>query len=92
MLVVSRTSVQELLSEKAPEKDQYVEVRDDHGQVLGLAYNVTGSIKSAVYISVGHKITLQTACNLFQSVTKYRNCEPIRQADLLSREMVANIS
>ena len=89
---VTRTSVQELLTEKAPEKDQYIEVADDHGRILGLAYNVTGSIKSAVYISVGHKITLSTACQIFKHVTNYRICEPIRQADLLSREIVASLT
>jgi deoxyinosine 3'endonuclease (endonuclease V) len=89
---ITRDRIEELLTEKAPKKDQYTEVIGDSGNVLGLAYNVTGFVKNAVYISVGHKITLPTACNIFKSVTKYRNCEPIRQADLLSREMVAKLS
>ncbi|UJR17673.1 hypothetical protein I4U23_004569 [Adineta vaga] len=89
---ITRPKIQELLTEKAPEKDQYIEVTDDSGYVLGLAYNVTGSIKHAIYISIGHKVTLATALNIFQSVTKYRICEPIRQADLLSRKMVTKIS
>ncbi|CAF3096037.1 unnamed protein product [Rotaria sp. Silwood2] len=89
---ITREKIKELLTEKAPEKDQYVEVISDSGDILGLAYNVTGSVNSAVYISVGHKITLATACNIFKSVTKYRICEPIRQADLLSREIVAKLS
>lgn len=89
---ITRTKIQELLTEKAPGKDQYIEVTDDNGNVLGLAYNVTGSVKNAVYISVGHKITLMTACDIFRSVSKYRICEPIRQADLLSREIVAKLS
>jgi len=89
---ITRESIQQLLTEKANEKDQFVEVKDNHGNTLGLAYNVTGSVKSAVYISVGHKITLATACQIFQSVTKYRICEPIRQADLLSRQIVDKLS
>lgn len=89
---ITRESIQQLLAEKAPEKDQFIEVKDDNGNILGIAYNVTGSVKSAVYISVGHKITLSTACDIFKTVTNYRNCEPIRQADLLSREMVAKLS
>ncbi|CAF1929913.1 unnamed protein product [Rotaria magnacalcarata] len=89
---ITREKIEELLAKKAPEKDQYFEVNGDSGNILGIAYNVTGSVKSAVYISVGHKITLKTACDIFKSVTKYRNCEPIRQADLLSREIVAQLS
>ncbi|CAM4902989.1 unnamed protein product [Rotaria socialis] len=89
---VTREHLEELLTEKAPGEDQYIEVTGDSGSVLGLAYNVTGFVKNAVYISAGHKITLKTACDIFKSVTQYRNCEPIRQADLLSREMVAKIA
>ena len=89
---ITREKIEELLTDNAPGENQYVQVTGDSGQVLGLAYNVTGSVKNAVYISVGHRITLETAWQIFQSVTKYRICEPIRQADLLSREMVAKLS
>ncbi|CAF1315000.1 unnamed protein product [Adineta ricciae] len=89
---ITRPKIQELLTENAPGVGQYIEVNDDSGNVLGIAYNVTGSVKNAVYISVGHKITLATALQIFESVSQYRICEPIRQADLLSRQMVANIS
>ncbi len=89
---VTRESVEELLTNKASKENQYIEVIGDSGNILGLAYNVTGFVKNAVYISVGHKITLSTACDIFKSVSKYRNCEPIRQADLLSREMVAKLT
>ncbi|UJR07771.1 hypothetical protein I4U23_012054 [Adineta vaga] len=89
---MTRERIEELLTNQAPNEDQYCEVIGDSGQVLGLAYNVTGFVKNAVYISVGHKITLTTAREIFRSVCKYRNCEPIRQADLLSREMVAKLT
>lgn len=89
---ITREKIEELLTQNAPNKDQYIEVVGDSGSILGIACNVTGSVKSAVYISVGHKMTLKTAFEIFKSVTIYRNCEPIRQADLLSREIVAKIS
>lgn len=89
---ITREKVEDLLNEYASNEDQTVEVMGDSGDILGLAYNVTGAIKNAVYISAGHKITLKTACEIFKSVTKYRICEPIRQADLLSRELVLKIS
>ena len=89
---VTREKIDEWLSERAPNENDFFEVNGESGDVLGLAYNVTGSIKNAVFISVGHKITLPTALNIFRSVTKYRICEPIRQADLLSRAMVTKLS
>ena len=89
---IGREQIEQLLTEKAPGENEYFEVIGDSGDILGLAYNVTGFIKNAVYISVGHKITLPTALKIFESVTKYRNCEPIRQADLLSREKVSKLT
>ncbi|CAF4002924.1 unnamed protein product [Rotaria sp. Silwood1] len=91
-MVLYEKKIEDLLTAKALEENQYIEVIGDSGNVFGLAYNVTGSVKNAVYISVGHKITLITACNTFKSVTKYRNYEPIRQADLLSREIIEKMS
>lgn len=89
---MTREKIEELLKEKAPKEDQYFEVIGDSGSSLGLAYNVTGFVKNAVYLSVGHKITLSIALNIYRHVTKYRICEPIRQADLLRREMVTKLT
>ncbi|CAF0804459.1 unnamed protein product [Didymodactylos carnosus] len=88
---VTQESVEKLLIEHANKENEFVEVKGDSGAVLGLAYNVTGFVKNAVYISAGHKITLQTAKDIFKTVTKYRITEPIRQADLLSRKLVAEL-
>ncbi|XP_077184328.1 endonuclease V isoform X2 [Paroedura picta] len=41
-----------------------------------------------VYISVGHKMSLQSAVRLVYSCCKYRVPEPIRQADIRSREYI----
>jgi hypothetical protein len=69
-----------------------IEVIGESGNVLGLAYNVTGFVRNAVCISAGHKITLAAACEIFKSVTKYHNYEPIRQVYSLSREMVGKLT
>ncbi|XP_060108442.1 endonuclease V isoform X2 [Heteronotia binoei] len=41
-----------------------------------------------VYISVGHKMSLRSAVRLVHSCCKYRVPEPIRQADIRSREYI----
>ena len=84
--------IKELLADNAPGENQYVQVIGDSGQLLGLAYNASGSAKNAVYISVGHRITLETVRKIFQSVTKYRIWGPTRQVDILRREMVTKLS
>ncbi|XP_078510206.1 endonuclease V isoform X2 [Lissotriton helveticus] len=41
-----------------------------------------------IYVSVGHKISLESAVHLVGSCCKYRTPEPIRQADIRSREYI----
>ncbi|XP_056404164.1 endonuclease V isoform X2 [Hyla sarda] len=45
-----------------------------------------------IYISVGHKISLETAVKLVHSCCKYRVPEPTRQADIRSREFCVKIT
>ena len=41
--------------------------------------------KNPIFVSIGHRISLDSAIRLVQSCSHYRIPEPIRQADLLSR-------
>ncbi|KAG7259154.1 hypothetical protein CRUP_010327 [Coryphaenoides rupestris] len=56
------------------------------GKVLGKALRSSDSSTKPVYVSVGHKISLETAVRLTHSCCRYRVPEPIRQADIRSRE------
>ncbi|CDQ68886.1 unnamed protein product [Oncorhynchus mykiss] len=58
----------------------------DSGKVLGKALRSSDSSTKPVYVSVGHKISLDTALRLTHSCCRYRVPEPIRQADMRSRE------
>ncbi|XP_032055830.1 endonuclease V [Aythya fuligula] len=57
------------------------------GSVLGMALRSCNSSKP-LYISVGHRVCLETAVRLVQSCCRYRIPEPIRQADIRSREYI----
>ncbi|XP_026158844.1 endonuclease V isoform X2 [Mastacembelus armatus] len=56
------------------------------GKVLGKALRSSDKSSKPVYVSVGHKISLDTAVRLTYSCCRYRVPEPIRQADCHSRE------
>ncbi|KAK7144580.1 hypothetical protein R3I94_010869 [Phoxinus phoxinus] len=56
------------------------------GKVLGKALRSSQSSTKPVYVSVGHRITLDTAVKLTHTCCLYRVPEPIRQADIRSRE------
>ncbi|XP_019371153.1 PREDICTED: endonuclease V isoform X1 [Gavialis gangeticus] len=56
------------------------------GRVLGMALRSCNKSTKPVYVSVGHRMSLESAVRLVQSCCRYRIPEPIRQADLRSRE------
>ncbi|XP_054831311.1 endonuclease V isoform X2 [Eublepharis macularius] len=58
------------------------------GRILGMALRSYAKSTKPVYISVGHKMSLQSAVRLVHSCCKYRVPEPIRQADIRSREYI----
>ncbi|OXB54666.1 hypothetical protein ASZ78_013482 [Callipepla squamata] len=49
------------------------------GAVLGMALRGCNKSSKPLYVSVGHRICLETAVHLVQSCCKYRIPEPIRQ-------------
>ncbi len=56
------------------------------GMVRGYAWPPPGSARP-IYVSVGHRITLEEALNLVRGATRARYPEPLRLADRLSKEM-----
>ncbi|KAG5278947.1 hypothetical protein AALO_G00104480 [Alosa alosa] len=56
------------------------------GRELGKALRSSDSSTKPVYVSVGHRISLDAAVRLTHACCRYRVPEPIRQADMLSRE------
>ncbi|XP_038598002.1 endonuclease V isoform X2 [Tachyglossus aculeatus] len=60
----------------------------DSGMVLGMALKSHERSTNPVYVSVGHKTSLDTAVRLTQACCRYRVPEPIRQADIRSREYI----
>jgi deoxyinosine 3'endonuclease (endonuclease V) len=51
------------------------------------AVRATDEAVNQLYVSIGHRISLETATQLVLKVSQYRIPEPIRQADLRSREV-----
>ncbi|XP_054026836.1 endonuclease V [Dryobates pubescens] len=58
------------------------------GGVLGMALRSYGKSSKPLYVSVGHRVCLETALRLVKSCCRYRVPEPIRQADIRSREYI----
>lgn len=58
------------------------------GKILGQALRSTNQSSKPVYVSVGHKISLEKAVDIVATCCKYRIPEAVRQADILSREHI----
>ncbi|XP_061335785.1 endonuclease V isoform X3 [Pezoporus flaviventris] len=58
------------------------------GRLLGMVLRSCNNSSRPLYVSVGHRVCLGTAVRLVQSCCRYRIPEPIRQADIRSREYI----
>ena len=62
------------------------------GKNWGAALRATDEAKNPLIVSIGHKVSLDTALDCVKAmITKFRIPEPIRQADLRSRQLVKDI-
>ena len=61
------------------------------GKVWGVALKGDDKVFNPVYVSTGHKISLTTAEELVFSCSRSRIPEPVRQADLRSREFIRKL-
>ncbi|KAL8584887.1 hypothetical protein ACOMHN_037590 [Nucella lapillus] len=62
------------------------------GETLGVALRSTSRSINPIYVSQGHKISLQSAVDLVLLCTKYRIPEPTRLADLYSRRHLSELA
>jgi len=70
-------------------KGDYILIREEStNEPIGMALKTAKDTKNPMYISIGHKITLDTAKRVVLQCCKYRQPEPIRFADNISRELI----
>lgn len=58
------------------------------GFVYGVALRASDDAKNPVFVSQGHGVDLPTAVEIVLACSKFKNAEPIRQADGLSRKYI----
>lgn len=63
----------------------------DSGFEYGACLLTTEESKHPIYVSIGHKVTLDTAIKLTIACSKYKIPEPVRQADLISRQAIRDL-
>lgn len=85
---LTKDNVRELSDKNLKKAGDFIELKGDSGKVYGASFRSTDEAFQPVYISIGHKITLETAIKLVKDSCLFRVPEPIRKADLGSREFI----
>lgn len=70
--------------------DRHVLKGQASGIVYGAALRTTDAAPNPVFVSQGHRVSLDTALRIVLAVSRFRIPEPIRRADLDSREYIRN--
>ena len=64
----------------------------DSNRTYGVAMRANTSSCRPIFVSVGHKVSLETAIKIVKKVAgKYRIPEPVRLADILTREVISSL-
>lgn len=74
--------------EECPKKGDWMRIIGESGTILGASLITSDGSRRPLYVSIGHMIDLETAVEVVKACCMYRIPEPIRQADLASREFL----
>ncbi|KAG7379083.1 hypothetical protein PHYPSEUDO_009091 [Phytophthora pseudosyringae] len=85
---LTKPDVKGLMAKAREEKLDLVKLAGQSGKVWGAALCGTAGVKNPVYVSVGHMLSLDKSVAIAQACSQYRVPEPIRQADLRSRQVI----
>ncbi|KAM3199643.1 endonuclease V isoform X2 [Capsicum annuum] len=86
---LTQSRVRELL-QSADSPENILPLIGDSGCTWGAAMRSSQGSLKPIFISVGHRISLATAIEIVRMVCRFRVPEPIRQADIRSRECLRN--
>lgn len=79
-------NVREMTNEIQGKGGEFRKLVGKSGVTWGAALIPTDDCLNPIYVSVGHRISLETALKIVASCCIYRIPEPVRQADLRSRD------
>jgi deoxyinosine 3'endonuclease (endonuclease V) len=86
---ITRETIRDAL---AARREKIPLVSDRTGEVLGAALVATSESTNPIFVSQGHRVSLDTAVAVVKACCRHRVPEPIRQADLRSRARLAAAS
>ncbi|KAI6681005.1 hypothetical protein NL676_034886 [Syzygium grande] len=82
------SGVKQLLAAKDNLSKDLLTLTGSSGRIWGVAMRSTWNTSKPIFVSIGHRISLQTAAKVVGMTCKYRVPEPVRQADIRSRDFL----
>lgn len=82
------SGVKQLLEAKDNFSKDLLTLTGSSGRIWGVAMRSTWNTSKPIFVSIGHRISLQTAVKVVGMTCKYRVPEPVRQADIRSRDFL----
>ncbi|KAM0006289.1 putative deoxyribonuclease V [Helianthus debilis subsp. tardiflorus] len=83
---LTNSGVRELLEAEDNFNVDFIPLVGDSGNTLGAALHSSKGSFKPIFVSVGHRVSLASAVEVVKRTCKYRVPEPIRQADIRSRD------
>ncbi|XP_022731300.1 endonuclease V isoform X6 [Durio zibethinus] len=83
---LTQSGVRKLLEAEENRANDVITLRGSSGFIWGAAMRSTQGSLKPVFVSIGHRVSLDTAIKIVNMTCKFRVPEPIRQADIRSRE------
>jgi len=85
---LNKENVRKLCEENLKKGGDYVKLVGKSNRVWGAGFRSNDKTTDPIIVSIGHKISLETAIEIVRKCCKTRVPEPIRQADLKSRAVI----
>ncbi|XP_071730863.1 uncharacterized protein [Rutidosis leptorrhynchoides] len=83
---LTNSRLRELLEAEENLNVDFISLIGNSGNTLGAAMHSSSGSFKPIFVSVGHRVSLASAVEVVKRTCKYRVPEPIRQADIRSRE------
>ncbi|KAL4333996.1 hypothetical protein GQ457_07G043600 [Hibiscus cannabinus] len=83
---LTRSELRKLLEAEENKAKGIITLRGNSGFIWGAAMRSNQGSLKPVFVSIGHRVSLETAIKIVNMTCKFRVPEPIRQADIRSRE------
>ncbi|GLT59569.1 hypothetical protein SLA2020_323810 [Shorea laevis] len=83
---LTQSGVRRLLEAEENRDKDLINLVGSSGFVWGVAMRSTQGSLKPIFVSIGHRLSLDTAIMIVKMTCKYRVPEPVRQADIRSRE------